>query len=77
MRANGRDVCPHELPLEIGHHIRVQSGFAPYSVDDKVMRPKWEDDFEFPSEIKDVVFAPDYCFFTKTVEGVKCKPVDN
>lgn len=71
IRANGQALCPGDQPVVLDRVVRVQSGFAPYSVGDKTRKPKWDDTYQFNPNIDKVVFAPDYCFFTPSVEGPK------
>ncbi|MCJ1422674.1 hypothetical protein MMC29_000554 [Sticta canariensis] len=71
--ADNKRVCPGDSPISVREKFQVKSGYAPWSVGDKTRKPKWEDEFEFKAttESELVVFAPDYCFFTKDVDRVR------
>lgn len=77
VQLNDDFLCPDNPPLFVRGKFKLLSGFAPYSVGDVKMKPKWSDEFQFPGDAKTVVFGPNYCFFTKETDRVRCKLVES
>lgn len=73
-----QSLCPGDQHISVHGKFQLLSGFAPYSVQDKTRKPKWNDEFQFPDDVEgSVVFGPDYCFFTKEYDRVRCKLVQS